>query len=113
MPDPPRRSLTDANAEISFNDERVWPLLIIGFGSVIAITVVQMTTGFLTFDRFGYRVEDAAQNSAVCLFCRYRDGLRSGHFDPAPQTAASATPADKSSFDVWGISSSFVITQRV
>lgn len=68
MPDPPRRKMTDADAKVSFKDGRVWPFLIVGFSSVMAITVVQMTTGFLMIDRFGYGVEDAAQYSAIAFF---------------------------------------------
>lgn len=56
------------HAKVGLSDRRVWPFLLVGFLTLIALVTAQVTAGFYFQDKLGLTSEGAAQAVGVALF---------------------------------------------
>lgn len=68
MPDSPRRVHSGPPSRLRPWDRKLWPFLLIGFVSVMLVSLIQVSIGFFLIDRFGLTVAEAAQTGAVAFF---------------------------------------------
>ncbi len=57
-----------APAQVGLRDPRVWPFLLVGFLTLIALVTAQVTAGFYFQDRLGLTPEGAARAVGLALF---------------------------------------------
>ena len=53
---------------VDFRDRRVWPFLLVGFLTLVALVTAQVTAGFYFQDRLGLTAEGSARAVGIALF---------------------------------------------